>query len=107
MTLILLLILLIYMVTMAQLIVGFDKIKTFHSKAIPPKTFFAIVVPFRNESSNLPILLESIKNLNLSAPTPTPAYPLPHPPTCPSESAFFHARAAYTQHDLQVGKEHR
>jgi cellulose synthase/poly-beta-1,6-N-acetylglucosamine synthase-like glycosyltransferase len=64
MTLILLLILLVYMVTMAQLIVGFDKIKTFHSKAIPPKTFFAIVVPFRNESSNLPILLESIKNLN-------------------------------------------
>ena len=64
MTLILLLILLIYIVTMAQLIAGFDKIKTFHSKAIPPKTFFAIVIPFRNESANLPILLESIKSLN-------------------------------------------
>jgi cellulose synthase/poly-beta-1,6-N-acetylglucosamine synthase-like glycosyltransferase len=64
MTLILLLVLLIYMVTMAQLIAGFNKIKTFHSQAIPPKTFFAIVVPFRNESANLPILLESIKNLN-------------------------------------------
>jgi cellulose synthase/poly-beta-1,6-N-acetylglucosamine synthase-like glycosyltransferase len=64
MTLILLLILLVYIVTMAQLIAGFDKIKTFHSKAIPPKTFFAIVIPFRNESANLPILFESIKNLN-------------------------------------------
>ena len=64
MTLILLLVLLIYMVTMAQLIAGFNKIKTFHSQAIPPKTFFAIVVPFRNESANLPILLESIKSLN-------------------------------------------
>jgi cellulose synthase/poly-beta-1,6-N-acetylglucosamine synthase-like glycosyltransferase len=64
MTLILLLILLVYMVTIAQLIVGFDKIKTFHSNSFPPKTFFAIVVPFRNESANIPILLESIKNLN-------------------------------------------
>ncbi|WP_309640952.1 glycosyltransferase [Flavobacterium sp.] len=64
MILILLLILLVYVVTIAQLIVGFDKIKTTHFTQSKPKTFFAIVVPFRNESANLPILLESIKNLN-------------------------------------------
>ena len=64
MMLILFLILLIYVVTIAQLIVGFDKIKTTTFTQSQPRTFFAIVVPFRNESANLPILLESIKNLN-------------------------------------------
>lgn len=61
--LILLLILLVYLVTIIHLIVGFNSIKTFHPKEITPKTFFAIVVPFRNESANLPQLLKSIKNL--------------------------------------------
>ena len=64
MTLILVVILSVYAVTIAQLVYGFGKIKTNHSPAANPKTFFAIVVPFRNESANLPILLESIKNLN-------------------------------------------
>jgi glycosyltransferase involved in cell wall biosynthesis len=64
MTLILAVILLVYVVTIAQLIVGFGKIKTEHSPVAAPKTFFAIVVPFRNESTNLPVLLDSIKNLN-------------------------------------------
>lgn len=64
MTLILLLFLLVYVVTILQLIVGFDRIKTYHPTENPPKTFFAIVVPFRNESKNLPALLNSIKNLN-------------------------------------------
>ena len=64
MILILLLILMVYAVTIAQLIAGFDKIKITPLIAGQPKTFFAIVVPFRNESVNLPILLESIKNLN-------------------------------------------
>jgi cellulose synthase/poly-beta-1,6-N-acetylglucosamine synthase-like glycosyltransferase len=61
--LILLLILLVYAVTIAHLIVGFHTIKTFHPIEDKPKTFFAIVVPFRNESTNLPRLLDSIKNL--------------------------------------------
>src|SRR6187402_2402210 len=64
MTLILVVVLSVYAVTIAQLIYGFGKIKTHHSPVATPKTFFAIVVPFRNESANLPVLLESIKNLN-------------------------------------------
>jgi cellulose synthase/poly-beta-1,6-N-acetylglucosamine synthase-like glycosyltransferase len=64
MTLILVLIFCVYAVTIAQLIYGFGKIKTDHSPQIASKTFFAIVVPFRNERDNLPVLLESFKNLN-------------------------------------------
>ncbi len=64
MMLILFLILMIYVVTIAQLIVGFDKVKNTTFTPSQPSIFFAIVVPFRNESANLPILLESIKNLN-------------------------------------------
>jgi cellulose synthase/poly-beta-1,6-N-acetylglucosamine synthase-like glycosyltransferase len=57
-------VLLVYLVTVAQLIYGFCKIKTFHPTHLQQKTFFAIVIPFRNESDNLPILLESVRNLN-------------------------------------------
>jgi len=64
MILILILILCIYVVTIAQLIWGFDKIKFYTVSENKPKTFFAIVVPFRNERDNLPRLLESFKNLN-------------------------------------------
>jgi cellulose synthase/poly-beta-1,6-N-acetylglucosamine synthase-like glycosyltransferase len=64
MTFILLLIILIYVVTIAQLIVGFDGVKKFEASAKTPSTFFSIVIPFRNESANLPLLLDSIKNLN-------------------------------------------
>jgi cellulose synthase/poly-beta-1,6-N-acetylglucosamine synthase-like glycosyltransferase len=63
-TLLLGLILLVYVATIGHLIYGFDKIKTFCSKDTTPKHFFAIVIPFRNESANLPLLLESFKNLN-------------------------------------------
>jgi glycosyltransferase involved in cell wall biosynthesis len=64
MTLILVLILCVYAATIGQLIYGFGKIKTNHSPEVLPKTFFAIVVPFRNERDNLPLLLESFRNLN-------------------------------------------
>ncbi len=64
MTLILLLFLLVYVVTIGHLIAGFNQIKTYHPTECQPKTFFAIVVPFRNESNNLPALLDSIKHLN-------------------------------------------
>jgi cellulose synthase/poly-beta-1,6-N-acetylglucosamine synthase-like glycosyltransferase len=64
MTLILGLILLVYALTIGHLIHGFDQIKTYKNNDAKPKTYFAIVVPFRNESTNLPQLLESIKNLD-------------------------------------------
>lgn len=61
---VLLLIILIYVVTIWHLIDGFNRIKTFHATPKTPSTFFSIVVVFRNESENLPQLLDSIKNLN-------------------------------------------
>ena len=64
MTLILGLILLVYVLTIGHLIYGFDQIVTYKNSEATPKTYFAIVVPFRNESRNLPHLLESIKKLN-------------------------------------------
>ncbi|PWA05651.1 glycosyltransferase family 2 protein [Flavobacterium psychrotolerans] len=64
MTLIIALILFIYVLTIGHLIYGFDKIHTYKSSDTKPKTHFAIIVPFRNESANLPQLLESFKNLN-------------------------------------------
>jgi cellulose synthase/poly-beta-1,6-N-acetylglucosamine synthase-like glycosyltransferase len=55
----------VYIVTMAQLIYGFGKVKPYQAKAdIASKTFFSIVVPFRNERENLPVLLESIRQLD-------------------------------------------
>ena len=60
----LLLIILVYVVTLAQLIMGFGKVKTFEPVEVKPKTFFAIVVPFRNEAKQLPTLLNSIEKLN-------------------------------------------
>lgn len=63
---ILALILLVYVVTIGHLIYGFNKITPYPPLTAnhQPSTFFAIVVPFRNESENLPQLLESFKKLN-------------------------------------------
>ncbi|WP_366068658.1 glycosyltransferase [Flavobacterium sp.] len=58
------LILLAYSILIAQIIVGFNKVKTFERTNLTPKTAFTIIVPFRNEKKNLPKLLESISNLN-------------------------------------------
>lgn len=60
----LILVLLVYVVTIAQLVYGFDGVKTFATTEKTPETFFSIVVPFRNEVDNLPALLDSFKNLN-------------------------------------------
>lgn len=54
----------IYVVLIVQLILGFNKIKSFEVTDVTPKTAFTIVVPFRNEARNLPKLLESISRLN-------------------------------------------
>ena len=64
MTTIFCLILLIYVVLIIQLSLGFSKVKSFEVTDVSPKTAFTIVVPFRNEAKNLPMLLESIANLD-------------------------------------------
>lgn len=53
-----------YFATILLLIHGFSKIKTFDNLDLKPKTAFSIIVPFRNEAENLPILLESLSQLN-------------------------------------------
>lgn len=63
-SIVLLAVLLIYVVFIAQLILGFSKTKTFETPNLPPKTAFTIVVPFRNEEKNLGKLLDSISQLN-------------------------------------------
>ena len=58
------LIVLIYLLTIGWLIYGFTKINQFEYIGLPPKTSFSIIIPFRNEADNLPILLESFSQLN-------------------------------------------
>jgi len=58
------LILFVYCLTIGHLIYGFNQVKNYKSNDVSPKTFFAIVVPFRNESHHLPMLLESFKQLD-------------------------------------------
>lgn len=60
----LIIILSIYFATILLLIYGFSKIKNFNSIGLKPKTAFTIIVPFRNEAENLPVLLESFSKLN-------------------------------------------
>lgn len=55
---------LVYAVTIASLIYGFTKVNSFDYIGLKPKTKFSIVVPFRNEAENLPILLDSFSKLN-------------------------------------------
>ena len=64
MILILLSITIIYALTISWLIYGFAKINSFEITYSKPKTSFTIIVPFRNEAENLPVLLESFSKLN-------------------------------------------
>lgn len=57
-------IMIVYVLTISWLIYGFTKINHFEFIGLPPKTSFSIVVPFRNEAENLPVLLESFSKLN-------------------------------------------
>jgi glycosyltransferase involved in cell wall biosynthesis len=57
-------ILIAYLLTIGWLIFGFTKINSIEYIGLPPKTSFTIIVPFRNEAENLPILLKSFSNLN-------------------------------------------
>ena len=68
-TLILASIIFIYIVAITLLIYGFDKVNYFDHFSLTPilkdaVTKFTIIVPFRNEAQNLPILLESFSKLN-------------------------------------------
>lgn len=63
-SIVLVIVLVIYVVFIVQLILGFNKVKYFKTTDLTPKTAFTIVVPFRNEAKNLPILLESFSKLN-------------------------------------------
>lgn len=63
-SIVLLIVLLIYVVFIGQLILGFNKVKSFKTADLSPKTAFTIVVPFRNEEKNLNQLLQSLSELN-------------------------------------------
>ena len=54
----------IYFVAILLLIYGFAKVENYDTIGLKPKTTFTIVVPFRNEAENLPVLLESISKIN-------------------------------------------
>ena len=54
----------IYALSIGGLIYGFTKINSIAFVGLKPKTIFTIIVPFRNEAENLPLLLESFSNLN-------------------------------------------
>lgn len=62
--LVLYIILFIYCFAIIALTYGFTKINSFDGIVLKPKTKFSIIVPFRNESDNLPLLLESFSKLN-------------------------------------------
>ena len=67
MILVLHLILSVYCLAILVLIYGFTKVNSFEYLGMKPKTKFSIVVPFRNEAENLPILLDSFSKLNYPA----------------------------------------
>ncbi len=58
----------VYLIAIGMLIYGYQNISEFDfntsKETVSPKTRFSIIIPFRNEAENLPVLLESIKNLN-------------------------------------------
>ncbi|MGL5112899.1 MAG: glycosyltransferase family 2 protein [Flavobacterium sp.] len=63
MSIILLSVAFLYILTISSLIYGFAKVPLYTKQELPPKTTFSILVPFRNEAENLPVLLESISKL--------------------------------------------
>lgn len=57
-------IILSYCFAIIALIYGFTKVNSYEYIGLTPKTKFSIIVPFRNERDNLPILLHSFSKLN-------------------------------------------
>lgn len=58
------LIIISYCLVIITLIYGFTKVNLTNHIGLKPKTKFSIIVPFRNESENLPFLLDSLSKLN-------------------------------------------
>jgi cellulose synthase/poly-beta-1,6-N-acetylglucosamine synthase-like glycosyltransferase len=54
----------VYLIVIILLIYGFTKIKNYDSIGLKPITKFTIIVPFRDEAENLPLLLDSFSKLN-------------------------------------------
>ena len=52
-----------YLVFILVLLIGFIRLKTFVTSNVVPKNSFSIVIPFRDETTNLPDLLQSISFL--------------------------------------------
>ena len=57
-------VIILYCLAIVFLIYGFTKVNTIDYIGLKPKTKFSIIVPFRNEAENLPVLLESLSKLN-------------------------------------------
>ncbi|WP_428224246.1 glycosyltransferase family 2 protein [Flavobacterium sp.] len=53
-----------YILNILWLCIGFSKVKNFRRKKTTPKTSFSIIVPFRNEAKNLPLLLDSLQKID-------------------------------------------
>jgi glycosyltransferase involved in cell wall biosynthesis len=64
MTIVLYIVILFYCLAIIVLIYGFTKVNTIDYTGLTPKTKFSIIVPFRNETENLPVLLHSLSTLN-------------------------------------------
>ena len=56
-----------YLILMISLIYGWQQIPEFSPDFSPEETGFSIVIPFRNESENLPVLLNSLADLQYPA----------------------------------------
>ena len=54
----------LYCSAIVFLIYGFHKVNVIDYIGLTPKTKFSIIVPFRNEAENLPVLLDSLSKLN-------------------------------------------
>ena len=61
---IILIITIVYLALIGSLIIGFDRLPHFHLRDKNPTLKFTIIIPFRNESKNLPKLLRSLDGLN-------------------------------------------
>jgi len=64
MTFFLILITFLYVTLIAALLIGWRKIPEFQLRNTEPKIRFSVVIPFRNEAENLPVLLNSLSELN-------------------------------------------
>ncbi len=63
MTIISIIITLLYLILIGSFTFGFDKVAIFKNKDSLLVTKFSIVIPFRNEAENLPLLLKSMHSL--------------------------------------------